>query len=38
MKAEMLTFRKTMYNETDENANSDLTPLNFRVVLEVVAL
>lgn len=38
MKADMIAFRKTMYNTTDEEANSDLTPLNFRVVLEVVAL
>lgn len=38
MKAEMIAFRKAMYDTTDEKANSDLTPLNFRVVLEVVAL
>ena len=38
MKAEMIAFRKAMYDTTDEKANSELTPLNFRVVLEVVAL
>lgn len=38
MKTEMLAFRKAMYNATEEQANSELTPLNFRVVLEVVAL
>lgn len=38
MKAEMIAFRKAMYDTTDEKANSELTPLNFRVVLDVVAL
>ncbi len=37
MRADMIAFRKAMYNTTDEEANNVLTPLSFKVILEAIA-